>query len=160
MTVLALDAVDLQDLCTALEDNSPEHEWYLDPATGALEFRSAYFDDSSDEWDPDERDLIAVDPIGSGEAYGDMEDFIDLIEDRRPRELLERAIAGRGAFRRFKDTLFEFPELRETWFRFHDARLRRRAIEWLRRIDLIAENEADSALAMIEDSLPPRPAAP
>jgi predicted nucleotidyltransferase len=44
---------------------------------------------------------------------------------------LDRAIAGRGAFRRFKDTLIEFPGLREGWFAFHDARMSRRALEWL-----------------------------
>lgn len=53
------------------------------------------------------------------------------MRDPRARDLLERAIAGRGAFRRFKDTLFEFPELRKSWFEFHDARMMRRALQWL-----------------------------
>ena len=60
-----------------------------------------------------------------------MEDFIRRVRDPRARDLLERAIAGRGAFRRFKDTLLDFPDLRPVWFAFHDARMERRAIEWL-----------------------------
>jgi Uncharacterised protein family (UPF0158)/Nucleotidyltransferase domain len=150
MTMLDLDRVDLDDLCSALEDNSPEHSSFLDPATGELHFRSEYFD-SSEEWDADERDLVRVDPIGSSEAYGDMEDFVERVTERRPRELLERAIAGRGAFRRFKDTLFEFPELREAWFQFHDARMRRRAIRWLRDEALISSDDADRAIAEINE---------
>jgi predicted nucleotidyltransferase len=145
MTMLDLDRVDLGELCSALEDNMPEHDWWLDPDTGELEFRSAYFDEYDE--DLDERELVHVEPIGSDEAYGDMEDFTERVRDPRARDLLERAIAGRGAFRRFKDTLFEFPQLRDAWFTFHDARMRRRAIEWLRDVDLISDEVAARALA-------------
>jgi predicted nucleotidyltransferase len=146
MTMLGLDRVDLDELCAALEDNSPEHQWLLDPLTGELEFRSAYLDESSEDWDEDERELVIVEPIGSSEAYADMEEFIETIGEDRSRDLLERAIAGRGAFRRFKDTLFEFPELREAWFRFHDTRMRRRAIAWLRDREVISATEAERAI--------------
>lgn len=53
------------------------------------------------------------------------------MQDRRAADLLNRAIAGRGAFRQFKETLFESPELRQTWFEFRDRRIRRRAIQLL-----------------------------
>ncbi len=149
MTLLDLERIDLDELSSALEDNSPEHEWFLDPDTGVLEFRSAY-QDPSDEWDPDELGMVRVDPIDSDEAYGDMEDFISLVAEPRPRDLLERAISGRGAFRRFKDTLFEFPELREAWFRFHDSRMRGRAITWLRGAGLIADADAARAIATLQ----------
>ena len=153
--MLGLDRVDLDELCAALEDNSPEHEWLLDPLTGELEFRSEYLDESSEDWDADERELVLVDPISSSEAYADMEEFIETISDHRPRELLERAIAGRGAFRRFKDTLFEFSELREAWFRFHDARMRRRALSWLRDREIISPADAERAIDEIAE--PERP---
>ena len=38
--MLGLDRVDLDELCAALEDNAPEHEWFLDALTGEFEFRS------------------------------------------------------------------------------------------------------------------------
>ena len=151
--MLDLGRVDVDELCSALEDNSPEHDWFLDPATGRLEFRSAYLDDASEGWDPDERGLLFVDPIGSHEAYSDMEDFVALVTDRQARELLACAIGGRGAFRRFKDTLLGFPELREAWFRFHDARMQRRAIGWLRDRGLIAVADAELAIASVAPSV-------
>jgi len=72
-----------------------------------------------------------------------MEDFIAQVRDPRARELLERAIEGRGAFRRFKDTLFDFPELRAAWFKFHDARMLRQALEWLADEDLVDREAAE-----------------
>lgn len=151
--MLDLDQVDLGELCMALEDNSPEHGWWLDPRSGELELWSE-FGDAADEEHPEERGLIAVDPVGSAESYGDMEDFAAREPDARARDLLLRAIAGRGAFRRFKETLLEFPELREGWFRFHDARMERRAIVWLTDHDLVPGGAAERALAQSEPALP------
>ena len=61
----------------------------------------------------------------------DMEDFIAAVEDEQLAELLEVAINGRGAFRRFKDVLARHPEEKEKWFRFRDERMEERALEWL-----------------------------
>ena len=47
------------------------------------------------------------------------------------RELLEVAIAGEGAFRRFKDVLARFPQERERWFHFQQERLFGRIRDWL-----------------------------
>jgi hypothetical protein len=132
--MLDLERVDLRSLAEALEDHSPETTWWFDPQTGAVEPYladpvSAALDE--EEEDPLDRGLLRIEPIPSREAYGDMEDFIGRVRDPRARDLLERAIAGRGAFRRFKDTLLDFQELRAVWFAFHDARMERRAIEWL-----------------------------
>jgi hypothetical protein len=149
--MLDLDRVDLGELCSALEDNSPEHEWWLDPSTGELEIWSGYSESDDGDAHPADRGWINVEPVGSGEAYGDMEDFVARVPDPRARDLLERAIAGRGAFRRFKDTLFEFPELRAAWFAFHDARMERRAIEWLLDRELIPAEEAKRALAQRQE---------
>jgi hypothetical protein len=56
-----------------------------------------------------------------------------------------------GRFRRFKDLLeLDFPELRRTWFAFHDVRGERRAIEWLADRNLIgreAEEWIESRVA-------------
>src|SRR6266516_4203797 len=56
-------------------------------------------------------------------------------------------IPGRGALRRFKDTLLDFPDLREAWFRFHDARVERRAIWWLVEEGLVDRAAAERAVA-------------
>lgn len=141
------EQVNLADLCVALEDNALEHQWWLDPGSGELELRSEYADRDAELEHPDDRGFVLVEPIGSREGYRDMEDFAQRARDPRARELLLRAIAGRGAFRRFKDALLDFPDLREAWFRFHDARMERRAIEWLQRQELIAPDVAERALS-------------
>jgi hypothetical protein len=152
MKMLDLDAC-LPDLCMALEDHSYEHAWWLDPSTGELEFHA---DGSEHEPDPEARGLQFVEPTDSRESYSDMEEFVRRVADTRARDLLTRAISGRGAFRRFKDTLFELPELRESWFRFHDVRCERRAIDWLEDQELITAADADRARALRpEPELPP-----
>jgi predicted nucleotidyltransferase len=149
--VLDLERVDLAGLCEALEDHSYDSQWWLDPRTGEVEYRPESFlaDDDADHEEggehPETRGLVLIEPLPSHESYGDMEDFIARIRDPRPRELLDRAIQGRGAFRRFKDTLYEFPELREAWFRFHDVRMERRALEWLRDEGLVDAAAAERA---------------
>ncbi|MDQ3987993.1 MAG: UPF0158 family protein [Actinomycetota bacterium] len=142
MTMLDLDTLDMAGLCAALEDNSYESSWWLDSRTGEVRYHYSDAEDESVD-DLDEAGLVLIEPIGSHEAYRDMEMFIAQLPDRRAADLLDRAIAGRGAFRRFKDTLFEFPELRESWFAYHDARMRQRAIQWLADEELISADVAE-----------------
>ncbi len=153
--VLAVEQVDLADLALALEDHSDEHTWWFDPATGTLEPRFA-----GDLGDPRDTDagLIRVDPLPSVVGYRDMEDFAARVREPRTRDLLERAISGRGAFRRFKDALLDYPDLRQAWFAFHDARGERRAIAWLVERELVDPAEAEQAVAgrvePVVDALP------
>jgi len=60
-----------------------------------------------------------------------MEDFIVTVEDERVREKLIVAVNGRGAFKRFKDVLLDYPESRGRWFRFKEGRVLDRVMEWL-----------------------------
>ena len=146
--MLELTAVDLKSLCEALENHSDYTEWWLDPATGEVEPWPSDLSaiDDLEETHPAERDWIRVEPLPSHESYEDLVDFTGRVRDPRARDLLERAIAGRGAFRRFKDTLFEFPELRDAWFRFHDARMERRALRWLAEEGLLEEHVTERAI--------------
>lgn len=143
--MLDLAVVDLDDLAAALEDNSPESSWWVDPVTGGVEFWSEH--EGTEEID--ERGLLRVDPIPAHEAYADMADFTALVRSARLRERLERAIHGRGAFRRFKDVVYESPELAPEWTAFHDRRMRRRGIEWLVDEGLVDQAAGDQALAAL-----------
>ena len=159
--MLDLDGVDLSSLCEALEDHSDETSWWLDPGTGAVEpHRTSSLEDDDLAGDPEDRGFVWVDPAPSSEAYRDLEDFVARVRDRRAHDLLERAIAGRGAFRRFKDTLFEFPKLREAWFAFHDRRMECRAIDWLLDHGLIDQAAGEAALAARPDADSPELGAP
>lgn len=137
---LDVEAVDLADLAVALEDHSADHRWLLDADTGEVEPR---FGLASSE-DPS-NGLISIEPLPSSVGYADMEEFIARVRDPRARYLLEQAISGKGAFRRFKDTLLELPELRRAWFAFHDARGERRAIDWLAEHGLVDPGAAEEA---------------
>ena len=157
--MLDLDGIDLGDLRMALDDHSPDHSWLLDPATGAIHLRSDLSDEPFEESrrdqgaDPD--DLIPIEPWPSQVGYGDMEDFIEQVRDPRARDLLWRAIAGRGAFRRFKDALTDYPELREAWYALSGVQAERRAIEWLRDERLIDSASAEAAIAARPDPVHP-----
>jgi uncharacterized protein UPF0158 len=134
-------SLDLDELCVALEDHSPEMTWWIHTGDGRVRLG-----------DPDDEEgWLEIGTVGSHEGYRDMAEFVAGVRHRRAAELLERAISGRGAFRRFKDTLFEFPELREQWFRFRDARSRRRALRWLADEELVDEAVAAEWIARYPD---------
>lgn len=142
------DAVDLDELCSALDDRSPDTRWFLNTADGRI---IPSFDGMDEPEDLDAPVWREIDPDGSGVGYRDMAEFVSGVHHRRAAELLDRAIAGRGAFRRFKDTLVEFPELRDAWFRFRDARARRRALAWLADAGVVERVAAEKAMARHPD---------
>lgn len=149
--MLSVDDIDLADLALALEDHSSEHSWWLDSESGDVRPR---YDGGIEGALPVARASVAIDPLPVAVGYGDMEDFVAYVRDVQARDLLERAIVGRGAFRRFKDALAQYPELKRAWFAFHDARGERRAIEWLVEHELVNPAGAADALAQRSDPEP------
>lgn len=81
-----------------------------------------------------------IHPIPSRWAYQDMEEFCETVENDVLRGKLEVALDGRGAFRRFKRVLEDYPKARERWFAFKDAKMEHRVHEWL----------ADEAIEIID----------
>ena len=133
--------IDLDELCSAMEDSSYEDEYYLDLETGEILFISDYMDDEEtgklkDQVDENPDRYERIPEAESHEGYEDMVDFIATVKDERLAELLEVAINGKGAFRRFKDVLLNYPEERESWFQFKDDRMEEKALEWLDDIDV------------------------
>ena len=144
------DSVDLDELCAALDDRTAGATWWIDPATGRIRSHLA------DVGGPGTDELAGagwrrIRRTESYESYRDMAEFVAAVHHRRAADLLDRAISGRGAFRRFKDTLFEFPELRDQWFRFRNARSRRRAVHWLADEGLVDRADADRVAARHPD---------
>jgi hypothetical protein len=105
----------------------------VDLATGQVWPQSAldYAEESGEAEDDDPDRWLWVDCEGSRSAYQDMVGFIDGIDDPNLVDRLTRAISGRGAFRRFKDTLFDRPDLMTQWHAFSGDRQRGRARSWL-----------------------------
>jgi len=128
--------IDLDELCEAMENNSYEHEYYLDLETGEILFISDYMDDEEtkklkDRIEEDFERYERIPKAESNEGYEDMADFIATVKNEHLAELLDVAINGKGAFRRFKDVLLNYPEERERWFKFKDERIEERGLEWL-----------------------------
>jgi len=72
-----------------------------------------------------------------------MADFSTGISDSAAGRRLAESLQGRGAFRRFKNQLYEHhPELVSAWHDLRDARAQRRAVEWLLDHELIDDSAA------------------
>jgi hypothetical protein len=128
--------INLGELCEAMENNSYEHEYFLNLETGEILFISDYVDDEEtrelkDRIEEDFERYERIPRAESNEGYEDMVDFIATVDDEHLAELLEVAINGKGAFRRFKEVLLNYPEERDRWFKFKDERMEERALEWL-----------------------------
>lgn len=57
-----------------------------------------------------------------------MESFVNGLPGR-PHEILEKAIQGRGAFRRFKDRIRTLG-LEQAWYGYQEDEYKRHAIRW------------------------------
>jgi len=75
----------------------------------------------------------------SRDGYRDMQKYIWSLEDDHLSELLEVAIQGSGAFRRFKDALYRYPEAQENWYAFKNQREQQRILDWLESEDIEPE---------------------
>ncbi len=136
---------DLEEIAAALASQTDyEYRWLIDPHTGQVAFWTS--DTGIDGENPvelDELDLIPIDPLPSYVWFQDMADFADGISDSAAGRRLTQALQGRGAFRRFKDQVYEHhPELIGPWHTLRDVRAQRRAVEWLLDQGLIHHDDA------------------
>ena len=141
--------VKLSEIIEAIELQSDEMAAYLNRRTGEIitisdeEVRAAEEGDPLEdypEWQRDniriageflanEDDYFALPTKYDLNEYQIMEEFVLSLKDRRASELLYTSIKGKGAFRRFKDTLHRL-QLADEWYAYRDAALRQVAIDW------------------------------
>jgi hypothetical protein len=128
-------AVPLDDLAILLEGDPLSGGGRIDLTTGEVWHRAAIeYAQEVGEVDPDDVDpdrWLYVECEGSRSGYRDMEWFIGTVDDPHRAELLEIAIQGRGAFRRFRDVLNRWPDEVDRWWAFSEDRQRGRARSWL-----------------------------
>jgi len=141
--------LDWESLREAFDGTSPEGaNWRLDRDTG-----EAYFTMSEDFGDTEQTEeemeemldqlhpnSISIDPPSSNEAYEWMAEFADSLHAGKLRNLLQVALNGRGAFRRFKDVLLDYPRQREAWFEFEKRKIDEAVEEWVEFAELNPEN--------------------
>ena len=132
-------AVRWAELETAVERNSPDTESFLDTRSGevitlvesapsAQELRTRVMTGGDA--------FLRVEPASSREQYKWMERFVAGVVDPVLRERLIISIDGKGAFRRFKDALLNYPNERERWFTYRGELLHWHIQEWFKRDDL------------------------
>jgi Uncharacterised protein family (UPF0158) len=137
------NSIDLDILETAMEDSDLGNRYFLNLVTGEVVF----FSDDLGLSDEDERLLeeidgsnnyVAVERIPSHEAYQWMVDFVDEMvapADEYAAEQLSMALHGKGAFRRFKDTLHHVDEQwLQAWYQWRDKRLEAAVDKWLKSV--------------------------
>ena len=159
---MAKISIDEGELLMAFESGDGSMEWYLDRQTGEViglgddflfddddedeevEGEEVEDDEEPEDWESKERALrrairadktdryLEIPSLGSHEGFRIMERFAASLEHGRARDVLFDALDHRRPFRSFKDALFGFPNVREAWFSYHEARLREHALDWLK----------------------------
>jgi hypothetical protein len=154
--MLPLNSIDLDTLVTALENHFLDYDtfFWLDPTTGEI---ALWGEETADEagaegWDVDDRGGIRIDPVDSSEGYRDMEEFIAGVGESECRNRLQQAIDRSSPYRHFKDELYSFPEYQTSWYEFHNALMKQRAIRWLAAAGVVEDAEADAAILQLRTS--------
>ncbi|MGA8044638.1 MAG: UPF0158 family protein [Dermatophilaceae bacterium] len=153
--MLDVDAVDVDDIATALADQTDyDHCWLINPDTGEVVFWTSDTGiDGENPVDIDELDLVMIEPLPPYVWYRDMVDFAEGLSDHDVGRRLSASLHGKGAFRRFKGQVYDrHPELIVSWHAFRDARAHQRAIEWLEDQELI---DADTAQQLLSQNPEP-----
>lgn len=144
LRTLPLAIQELEDAFDYLAEADPcyvdgPYTIFLDLTTGALVSPDPD-DDEIDEEEllENENLLLLPDDLYEGLSYGALDEFVASLPDDPVRRELERAIRGKGAFRRFKDIVFGGGnvELKHRWNWFETCRKRERIVDWLRDCDI------------------------
>jgi hypothetical protein len=131
--------VNWTDLETAFERNAPDTESFLDVRSGEVVTVTQGAIDYAEQRAKVQaggESFIRVEPAASREQYKWMERFVAGVTDEPLRERLVIAIDGKGAFRRFKDVLLNYPTERERWFSYRADLLHWHMQKWLEKEQL------------------------
>ncbi len=136
----------------AFENNAPEVHSYLQLTTGeVIRIVDGIADPAMHSRIVSDTNYVRIDPVSSREQYRWMERYIATVEEPEFRQKLIGAIDGKGAFRRFKDVLMNYPAERERWFVFRSERLRTCMEAWLEAHGLEAVAQTKWPAANVEE---------
>ena len=107
--------VKLSDIVDAIEEMDQYSEYFLDMETGKVEWVSDMtmtHDEKEEIYNRlDEHGFCRLPTSFDIREYDIMEDFVDTLP-RAQQEALSSAIQGKGAFRRFKDSVYQMGLIR------------------------------------------------
>ena len=133
--------IDMDKLEAAMEDSDLTNRYFLNLVTGQVVF---FLEDvglsNEDEHLLEEIDgsdeYVTVERFPSHEAYQWMVDFVDEMvapTDEHAAGKLSIALSGKGAFRRFKDTLHGVDDQwLQAWYLWRDKQLKAAVDEWVK----------------------------
>lgn len=139
--------IKLSDLIDALQFQSEEYHSFIDLRNNTVciisDIAISYAEDNDDDypkWQHEEVQLakayldncdnfIELPSQYDVNEYSMMEDFAFDLENDRNKELLFIALRGKGAFRRFKDTV-NLLGLEDEWYRYRDEQYKQFILNW------------------------------
>lgn len=135
--------VPIRELLRVFEFSSDEMTYYLNIETGKV----AMYSNLSGGFDEDGNEIkdkhafaskryVEISGTHSYEVFRDMEKFVEGIQTSSLKEKLTAVLRERGAFRRFKETLSDYPEEQKQWLSFRKKCLLQRIYDWSEENDL------------------------
>lgn len=152
----SIEEVDFGKLQTSFEHDTGDFLYFLDLKENEVIMLCEYDTFPEEEqirlkiMNDTEGRFVSLPGSDTHEDWQDMEDFAFAVDDENKRERLLNAIQGRGAFRYFKDLLFEMG-IRDDWFEFKNNRRQARVFDWLLSEELITEEEAEQYKQQLEE---------
>ena len=129
--------VKLEDIIEAMEFANMETEYYYDTQNEKV---LMLFDEMVDGEDNQElfEDYIPLPGQYDINEYRIMEEFVYELPAGKNQDVLARTIQGRGAFRRFKDKLYDL-NLEKHWYQYRDEAYEKIARQWCEKykIDIV-----------------------
>jgi hypothetical protein len=129
----------LDELGTALTGGDVDSVTFFNAKNGTVEHFMHNLGDqetariAAADADPE---LRKVNPVTTEVRYGIMSDFIGSVEDIGFAGKLRTAISGKGAFRRFRETVDEDDAMRRRWLAYRTKRHYHLALDWLHKLGL------------------------
>jgi hypothetical protein len=127
--------IDWEELSDAFEDGSMDHRYYLDRETGVVHFFSSYLDNEEEKKTEaqirSEGRYVSIPISRRVLPPGDLNEFINGLEQARDRRLLSVTLHGSDTYRRFSEALDTLPKIQEKWSHFQKTVQHQRAKEWL-----------------------------
>lgn len=135
--------IDWEKLEGAFVSASAENRAFLLPESGELvwlseDMHSKERAEIADRLDGEK--WCEIDAPNSREVWNWMAAFAETVPSARLRELLEVALNGRGAFRRFKDVLRGEPAIEQQWFHYETEQMRSAIERWVAELGVEVEN--------------------
>ncbi len=144
--------IDYAALEAAFENHAPDVRSFLDRESGEVLVLSTSGPEKARVHSVSQDGLryLPIEPVASREQYRMMEQFIESVKMPSLQQQLQDAIVGKGAFRRFKDTVGRVPDERKRWFAFRDVLLHRHILDWLKGQSVVLTQMPDWAVELPE----------